>query len=140
MGELSHCPSVASEIRIAALHQRTPTFPHRLGRIMQQLFEMSGKLRGRAHRIIPGGCHTYAKGDDQYPITAPSFIVRGLGCHVWDVDGNEFIEYGMGNRAVTLGHAFPYVLEAVTTELGRGSNFTRPSPIEVACAEEFLDL
>src|SRR5262249_18394184 len=119
---------------------RPTTFAPGLGQSMQQLVEMSGKLRSRAQRVIAGGCHSYAKGDDQYASSAPSFIVRGLGCHVWDVDGNEFIEYGMGNRAVTLGHAFPYVLEAVATELGRGSNFTRPSPIEVACAEEFLDL
>ena len=38
----------------------------------------------RAHELIPGGCHTYAKGDDQFPEQAPPFIVRGSGCHVWD--------------------------------------------------------
>ena len=54
-----------------------------------------------SHRLIPGGSHTYAKGDDQYPVLAPGFIVKGDGCHVWDVDGNEFIEYGMGLRAVS---------------------------------------
>jgi glutamate-1-semialdehyde 2,1-aminomutase len=36
--------------------------------------------------------HTYAKGDDQFPVNAPPFLVRGSGCHVWDLDGNEFIE------------------------------------------------
>ena len=61
--------------------------------------------RRRAHDLIPGGAHTYAKGDDQYPEGAPAFIVRGRGCHVWDLDGREFIEYGMGLRSVTLGHA-----------------------------------
>jgi glutamate-1-semialdehyde 2,1-aminomutase len=93
-----------------------------------------------AHHLIPGGCHTYAKGDDQYPILAPGFIARGQGCRVWDTDGREYIEYGMGNRAVGLGHAYPPVLQAVQQELSRGSNFTRPSPIEVACAEQFLAL
>ncbi|MGB9243857.1 MAG: hypothetical protein WCC03_10915, partial [Candidatus Acidiferrales bacterium] len=68
-------------------------------------------LQARSHAIIPGGSHTYAKGDDQFPEQAPGFIARGKGCHVWDVDGNEFIEYGMGLRAVTLGHAFEPVLE-----------------------------
>ncbi|NNF78711.1 MAG: glutamate-1-semialdehyde 2,1-aminomutase, partial [Rhizobiales bacterium] len=48
--------------------------------------------------MIPGGCHTLAKGDDQFPVLAPGFIERGLGSHVWDVDGNEYIEYGMGCR------------------------------------------
>ena len=68
-------------------------------------FSNSNRLRQRAHVAIPGGAHTYAKGDDQYPLLSPGFIARGEGCRVWDVDGNEFIEYGMGNRAVGLGHA-----------------------------------
>lgn len=100
----------------------------------------SPSLQVRAHQLIPGGCHTYAKGDDQYPVLAPAFIARGAGCRVWAADGRQFIEYGMGNRAVGLGHAYPAVVEAVQRELLRGSNFTRPSPLEVACAESFLDL
>jgi glutamate-1-semialdehyde 2,1-aminomutase len=103
-------------------------------------FPISSELQKRAHRLIPGGAHTYAKGDDQYPILAPGFIARGSGCHVWDADGNEYIEYGMGNRAVGLGHAFPAVVKAVEEELKRGCNFTRPSSIEVECAETFLGL
>lgn len=100
----------------------------------------SGLLRRRAHAVIPGGCHTYAKGDDQYPVLAPGFIASGEGCRVRDVDGHVFIEYGMGNRAVGLGHAYPPVVEAARRELGAGCNFTRPSPLETLCAERFLDL
>jgi len=103
-------------------------------------FEQSERLRKKAHALIPGGCHTYAKGDDQYPILSPSHIVRGHGAHVWDADGNEYIEYGNGNRAVTLGHAFPAVVEAVKAELSRGVNFTRPSVIEVEAAEKFMSV
>lgn len=77
-------------------------------------FEESNRLRGLAHHAIPGGAHTYAKGDDQYPVLSPGFIAKGFGSHVWDVDGNEYIEYGMGNRAVGLGHAYARVLEAAT--------------------------
>jgi len=95
-------------------------------------------LQHRAHEIIPGGCHTYAKGDDQYPQNAPPFIARGAGCHAWDLDGNEYIEYGMGLRSVVLGHAYPAVIEAVSGELGKGTNFTRPNPREVECAEMLL--
>src|ERR1700677_4698062 len=83
------------------------------------------RLQRISHNVIPGGCHTYAKGDDQFPATAPAFIERGKGCHVWDLDGNEFIEYGMGLRAVTLGHAYPAVLDAVRFQLGLGKKFTR---------------
>lgn len=94
----------------------------------------------RFHALIPGGAHTYAKGDDQYPDSCPHYIDRGLGCHVWDVDGNEFIEYGMGLRAVTLGHAYAPVVEAAHRAMLRGTNFVRPAPIELECAEELLSL
>ena len=97
-------------------------------------------MKDRALHLIPGGCHTYAKADDQYPIIAPAFIARGAGCRVWDTENRAYIDYGMGHWSVGLGHAYPPVLHAVQQELPRGGNFTRPSPIEVACAEQFLDL
>lgn len=98
------------------------------------------EMRARAHRVIPGGAHTYAKGDDQYPAVAPPFIVRGAGCRVWDPDGNEYVEYGMGLRAVTLGHAHPTVVEAAVREIRRGQNFSRPSPLEVEAAESLAEM
>src|SRR5262249_33479945 len=103
-------------------------------------FRQSAALQEKAHSLIPGGAHTYAKGDDQYPQLSPAFIVRGEGCHVWDVDGNEFIEYGMGLRTVTLGHAYPPVLEAAYKQMLLGNNFARPATIELECAEEVLSL
>ncbi len=92
----------------------------------------------RLHAVIPGGAHTYAKGDDQYPEHLAPVISHGRGAHVWDIDGNRYIEYGSGLRAVSLGHAHPRVLEAVRRELDRGSNFVRPSIVEVEAAERFL--
>ncbi|MET4256296.1 hypothetical protein ABIC09_001227 [Bradyrhizobium sp. S3.12.5] len=103
-------------------------------------FSASDELRLRARAAIPGGAHTYAKGDDQYPLLAPGFISRGFGSHVWDVDGNEFIEYGMGLRAVSLGHGFAPVVKAATEQLARGTNFMRPSPLEAECAERLIEL
>lgn len=97
-------------------------------------------MRARAHAVIPGGAHTYAKGDDQYPLLAPGFLKRGKGCHTWDVDGNEFIEYGMGLRAVTLGHAYEPVVEAAHRQMLLGENYTRPATIELDCAEQFLSV
>lgn len=115
------------------------TFGYHLGDKKME-FAASRRLQDRAHQIIPGGCHTYAKGDDQYPLLAPGFIRSGRGCRVWDVDGNGYIEYGMGLRAVTLGHAFAPVVDAAAAALAQGSNFTRPSPLEVECAEELLSI
>ncbi|MCG6155279.1 glutamate-1-semialdehyde 2,1-aminomutase [Rubinisphaera margarita] len=107
---------------------------------LQRKSEPASSLQERAHQLIPGGCHTYAKGDDQFPESAPAFIVRGQGAHSWDIDGNQYIEYGAGCRAVALGHAYPEVIEAVQKELAHGTNFSRPAPIEVEAAEEFLSL
>lgn len=103
-------------------------------------FTQSKALQKKSHALIPGGAHTYAKGDDQYPEQAPGFICRGEGSHVWDVDGNEFIEYGMGLRSVTLGHAYKPVMEAAWRQMQCGNNFTRPTPIEAECAETLLNL
>jgi glutamate-1-semialdehyde 2,1-aminomutase len=98
-------------------------------------FDESARLRPRAHAVIPGGAHTYAKGDDQFPEEAPGFIVRGEGCHVWDADGNEFLEYGMGLRSVTLGHGYAPVVAAAAAQMAQGLNFSRPATIEVTAAE-----
>ena len=103
-------------------------------------WDTSRHLQKRFHATIPGGSHTYAKGDDQYPEGLCPYIERGDGCRVWDVDGNEFIEYGMGNRAVTLGHGFPPVVEAAERQMRLGINFCRPARIELEYAEALLGL
>ncbi|MCB0668281.1 MAG: glutamate-1-semialdehyde 2,1-aminomutase, partial [Saprospiraceae bacterium] len=97
-------------------------------------------LKDRIHSAIPGGAHTYAKGDDQFPEAFLPIMQRGYGCHAWDMDGNRYIEYGMGLRSVTLGHAFEPVVEAAYKQMKLGANFTRPAIIELEAAERFLDL
>ncbi|QUI34359.1 glutamate-1-semialdehyde 2,1-aminomutase [Streptomyces alfalfae] len=98
----------------------------------------SRQANERLHAMVPGGAHTYAKGEDQYPEDLAPVISHGRGAHVWDVDGNRYLEYGSGLRSVSLGHAHPRVTEAVRRELGRGGNFVRPSIVEVDAAERFL--
>lgn len=103
-------------------------------------FTKSTQAADRLHRLVPGGAHTYAKGDDQYPERMAPLIARGRGCRVEDVDGNTFIEYGAGLRAVTLGHAFRPVIEAAAGAMADGENFARPSTIELEAAEAFLGI
>ena len=103
-------------------------------------FNESNRLNARFHDLVPGGGHTYAKGDDQFPEGMAPYIVRGSGSHVWDVDGNEFIEYGSGLRAVGLGHAFAPVVDAVRDRLALGANFVRPARIELECAERLVQM
>jgi len=93
----------------------------------------------RANQLIPGGAHTYSKGEDQFPSNAPKIIERGLGSTLWDVDGNQYTDLAMSLGAVILGHAYEPVLEAVRSELVKGVNFCRPSIIEGQLAELLVD-
>lgn len=97
-------------------------------------------LEEKAKKFIPGGGHTYSKGADQFPSNAPSIIDYGKGCHLYDVDGNEFLDLGMSLGTVILGHAYEPVLEAVRKELSRGVNFVRPSIIEGQAAERIASI
>lgn len=103
-------------------------------------YELNNKFSERANRLIPGGAHTYSKGDDQFPFNAPKIIDRGLGCTLWDVDGNEFTDLAMSLGTTLLGHAYEPVIEAVRKELGKGVNFCRPSVIEGELAEMLVDI
>ena len=99
-------------------------------------FSNSDAFRREAHRLIPGGSHTYSKGDDQYPELAPAAIVRGKGGRLWDVDGNEFVDCSLSLGAISLGHAFEPVLAAVRQQLELGANFQRPGVIELELARQ----
>jgi glutamate-1-semialdehyde aminotransferase/spore coat polysaccharide biosynthesis protein SpsF (cytidylyltransferase family) len=103
-------------------------------------FSASDKYRKKIHDLIPGGAHTYSKGDDQFPALAPAAIDHGKGAYVWDIDGNKFLDCSMGLTAVGLGHAYEPVVERVKKELDRGVNFQRPSYLEMETAERFLSL
>ena len=87
--------------------------------------------KSEVHNYIPGGAHTYSKGDDQFPEISPSAIKSGKGAYVWDIDGNKYLDCSMGLSSVSLGHAFEPVLESVREELDLGVNFQRPSYIEL---------
>ncbi len=94
----------------------------------------------RLHRVIPGGAHTYSRGDDQFPTNAPQILQRGEGAYVWSPDGKRFLDYGMALRAVTLGYAHPTVNEAAIREIRLGNNLTRASVTELQAAELMVDL
>jgi glutamate-1-semialdehyde 2,1-aminomutase len=94
----------------------------------------------RAHRVIPGGAHTYSKGDDQLPANAPEAFVRGKGARVWDLEGREFVDWGMGINNVLIGHAEDVIDEAAIAALRSGQNLSRPGPLEVEAAEVVTSL
>src|SRR6185312_1786276 len=101
------------------------------GRDPMKSFAASNAYVSAVHDLIPGGAHTYAKGDDQYPDGMAPVIERGAGCRVWDVDGNEYVEFGSGLRSNLLGHGFEPVVRAARGWLEDGVNFVRPHRIEL---------
>lgn len=108
--------------------------------LRKENYKNSDAYRGQIHNLIPGGSHTYSKGDDQFPELGPAAIDYGKGAYVWDIDGNKFLDCSMGLTSVSLGHAYGPVNEKVKKELDRGINFQRPSVIEKLMAEKFLSL
>lgn len=97
-------------------------------------------LRARLHKAIPGGAHTYSRGDDQFPSIAPPVLSRGKGAHVWDTHGNRYLDYGMALRAVTIGYADDRVNAAAIRQIENGVNLTRATEIELEAAELICDL
>jgi glutamate-1-semialdehyde 2,1-aminomutase len=90
--------------------------------------------------LIPGGAHTYSRGDDQFPANAPPILNRGEGAWVWDMNGNKYLDYGMALRAVTLGYSYQPVANAAIEEIRKGNNLTRASITELKAAETLTGL
>lgn len=98
--------------------------------------DRSIELWERSLKVIPGGTQTLSKGADQFVQgVAPIFVERGCGSHVWDADGNEYIDYMMALGPVVLGYANDTVNRAVIDQMQSGMQFSLSHPIEVEVAE-----
>src|SRR5260370_13205668 len=102
--------------------------------MMGRKTEQSCKLQKRAEQFIPGGVNS--------PVRAfravggePLYIVRGQGSHIWDADGNEYVDYIGSWGPLILGHAAPTVIEAVISAARRGTSFGASTPAEADLAE-----
>ncbi len=94
----------------------------------------------RLHAAIPGGAHTYSRGDDQFPANAPPILSHGKGCHVFDPEGRRYLDYGMALRAVNIGYAESEVDDAAIAQIRNGNNLTRASLIELEAAEQLIEV
>jgi glutamate-1-semialdehyde 2,1-aminomutase/spore coat polysaccharide biosynthesis protein SpsF len=102
----------------------------------ERKIELSLRLKARAASRIPGATQTLSKGPTQYVQgVAPVFLARAKGSHVWDVDGNEYIDYPMALGPIILGHGYPAVDEAVKSQMADGVSFSLPHPLELEVAE-----
>jgi glutamate-1-semialdehyde 2,1-aminomutase len=89
----------------------------------------------RLNHVIPGGAHTYSRGDDQFPSNAPAILTRGEGAYVWGPTGKKYLDYGMGLRSVNIGYGNKEIADAVYKEILHGNNLTRASFTELEAAE-----
>ncbi len=95
----------------------------------------------RATGLIPAYTQTLAKGPGQYVRgVAPKYLARGKGCRVWDVDGNEYLDYQMGIGPLSLGYANEAVDAAIREQLADGITFSLMHPLEVEVAELVREL
>jgi glutamate-1-semialdehyde 2,1-aminomutase len=117
-----------------------PAVVRRPARPPEPSLDRSLAHQARAHEVIPGAAHTYAKGDDQFPAHLAPVIARGEGCHVWDLDGNRYLEFGSGLRSIGLGHGYRPVCDAAYAAMLAGTNYARPAAIELHAAERLLSV
>jgi glutamate-1-semialdehyde aminotransferase len=98
--------------------------------------DISDQYYERALGLIPAVTQTLAKGPGQYVRgVAPKYLKRGHGSHVWDVDGNEYIDYNMAIGPLSLGYCYGRVDDAIRTQLQDGITFSMMHPLEVEVAE-----
>jgi glutamate-1-semialdehyde 2,1-aminomutase len=92
--------------------------------------QRSDELHGRAVRRVPGGVNSNVR------LTAPSvYFARAEGAWLWDVDGNDYVDYLLGQGPHFLGHAHPRVNAAIAAACGRGMLYGAQHPLEVDAAE-----
>jgi glutamate-1-semialdehyde 2,1-aminomutase len=97
----------------------------------------SKELHRRASRVIPGGVDSPVRAFNSVG-GEPPYIVRGLGSRIWDVDGNEYIDYVGSWGPLILGHAHTAVVEAVAKANRDGASFGACTPREAELAEQVI--
>ncbi|MEE8059471.1 MAG: aminotransferase class III-fold pyridoxal phosphate-dependent enzyme [Pseudomonadales bacterium] len=108
---------------------------------MTDRYSRSNQLIEEVLNYIPLGSQTFSKSITQYPQgVSPLFIQRGLGSHVWDIDGNKYIDFVSALLSVSIGYADPDVNAAVSSQLSNGVSFSLPHPLEMEVAKALVEL
>ena len=104
-------------------------------------YKESNKLLERALKTIPLGSQTFSKSITQFPKgISPLFIDHGMGSHVWDVDGNEYIDFLNGLLSVSIGYCDPDITNSVILQLKKGITFSLPHKLEIEVSEMLVEL
>src|SRR5437660_4969433 len=105
---------------------------------MSRKLDESRRLQQRAESLIPGGVNSPVRAFKAVECEAP-FIVRGQGSHIWDADGNEYVDYIGSWGPLILGHAEAGVLDAILGAAGNGTSFGASTPSEADLAELIVE-
>jgi glutamate-1-semialdehyde aminotransferase/spore coat polysaccharide biosynthesis protein SpsF (cytidylyltransferase family) len=104
-------------------------------------FFQSGLWLEKAKKIIPSASQTYSKSYKYFSEGAgPAFLDHGQGGHVWDIDGNEYLDFVLGLGAVTVGYHDEDVDRAVVEQLKKGISFSQPTLLEVKLAQKLTEI
>jgi glutamate-1-semialdehyde 2,1-aminomutase len=106
---------------------------------MSERYRRSEEMLARAERTIPLGTQTFSKSRTQFPFgVSPFYAARAQGSRLWDVDGNEYIDFISSLASVTLGYNDPDVSAAVRAQLDKGVIFSLPTELEPQVAEQIV--
>ncbi len=103
-------------------------------------FTHSEALFERAKKVVPGGIYGHQTPLLLTPGSYPSFFARGKGAHIWDVDGNEYIDYMCSYGPIVVGHLNQCVEEAVRKQAAEGNCFNAPTARWVELAERLVSI
>ena len=117
--------TAADPARIAALAEREKA------RLIERT-RRSGDYFARASAVMPGGVPSQFQKNDPWPV----YIERGEGARVWDVDGNEYLDFHNGFGVMCVGHANPVIAAAVQARMDEGTHFAAPTEGSITVAEE----
>src|SRR6185436_15968496 len=92
----------------------------------------SGELFNRADRVLAGGVASSYQLREPWPI----YLERGSGPRVWDVDGNEMLDFHNGFGSMVQGHAHPAIGAAIAERYGSGTHFAAPTEDAIAVGDE----
>src|SRR6185436_6227350 len=104
-------------------------------------YRKSEEYLKRAERTVPLGSQTFSKSRTQFPYgVSPYFVTHARGSRIWDLDGNEYVDFINSLASVTLGYQDPDVTAAVREQLEQGVIFSLPHPVEAEVAELICEM
>jgi len=107
----------------------------------QRKYPKSEALLERGRLVTPLGAQTYSRSYRYFGSgSAPSYMERGLGSHVWDVDGHEYVDFILSLGAITIGYNNDEINTAIREQLEKGIVFSQPSPLSIDLAEKLIEI